>query len=345
MGGATSGFVSAVGASGYVTHTAFTNASTSTSVLQVLAYPPGGGDTPMSGSVAFVPAHGMVSYPDVVARLGLPASFTGQLSWTASQPMAAIARDATRDRTVSGVAPVHTLADAASSIAIPYVEDTADFSTTLELSNPGPTTANVTVRFVETGDASGGTPGAEATRDIAIAVNSAAPIADIVRWVRRDASGVRSGKHGFLIVTTPQSVTAHARIVDNSNLDPAIPDNATIASGFSPLVLRVDPLPFSPVGAATTPTSRSRFALSNPGSVPATVHLASFASTGGPPTSHTLDVTIAPHGQYFTDNLGAAMGVPAAFIGWVSLQSTAPVSVYNHRRTGSVGTVVPIHGL
>jgi hypothetical protein len=344
IAGSSSGFVSTVGSAGYSTQTSFTNTSTTVSVLQVLAYPPAGGDTPVAASVAFVPPHGLVSYPDVVSKLGLAPGFMGQLSWTSNRPMAVMARDVTANTGFSGTRPAHTLADATSTVVIPYVEDTSAFSTALEISNPGPITANVTVQFVDTSDTSGATSGTDATRDVPVPVNSAAPIADIVRWVRHDPATAHSGKRGFLVVTTPQSVTAHARIIDNNNQDPAIPDSNAVTGAFSPLLVRVEPLPFALGGAATSPNSQSRFALSNPGAAPAAVRLLAYSATGGPASSHTLDLTLAPHGQFFSDNVAATMGLPAAFIGWVSIQSSAPVSVYNHRRTGDVGTTVPVHG-
>jgi hypothetical protein len=284
-----------------------------------------------------------VSYPDIVKKLALGSGFIGQLSWSSSQPIAMVAR--ARNKNFSGFDPVHAVGDAASSVVVPYVEDTAAFASALEISNPGPITANVTVRFVEIGDATGATSGVEATRDIPVAVNSGAPIADIVRWVRHDTSIAPSGKRGFLVVTTPQSVTAQARIIDKVNLDPGVPDSGTIGTGFSPFLVRVEPLPFANIDAASNPTSQSRFALSNPGTAPATVRLLAFSTTGGPASTHSLVVTLAPGGQLFTDNLVAAMGLPSVFLGWVAIQSSAPVGVYNHRRTGASGSIVPVHGL
>ncbi|HEY0476340.1 MAG TPA: kelch repeat-containing protein [Kofleriaceae bacterium] len=344
IAGRASGFLSTIGTPGYLTQTVFANTSSGTSALQVLAYPPGGGDVPAAATVVFLPGHGLVSYPDVVKKLGLGSSFLGQLSWTSSQPTAVAARDVTRSKNFSGFDPAHSAGDATSSVVVPYVEDTDAFSTSLEISNPGSITANVTVRFVETGDTTGATPGIERTRDVPVAINSAAPIADIVRWVRRDTATARTGKHGFLVVTTPQSVTAQARIVDNANLDPAVPDSGGVTSALSSLLVRVEPLPFSPIDAAAgTQNSRSRFALSNPGATPATVRLIAYNATGSAASSHPLVVTLAPHGQYFSDNLAAAMGLPAVFVGWVAVQSDLPVGVYNHRRTGDVGSVVPLH--
>jgi hypothetical protein len=284
----------------------------------------------------------MASFPDIVKKLGLASGFVGQLSWSANQPMAVIARDVTRNKNFSGIEPSHALDDAASTVTVAYVEDTADFATALEISNPGPITANVTVRFVETGDATGGSSGIEHTRDIPVAVNSALPIADIVRWTQHDTSTTPSGKHGFLVVTTPQSVTAQARIVDRSSSDPVIPESATaVSSGFSPLLVRVEPLPFSKIDAAGTQNSTTRFAIGNPELVPATVTLTAFNATGS--VAGTFTITVAPDGQYFTANLAAAMNLPPVFLGWVTVGSSAPVVVYNHRITGDGGSAVPVH--
>src|SRR5262249_43416576 len=155
------------------------------------------------------------------------------------------------------------------------------FSTALEISNPGPITANATVHFFDTTDASGGTSGVEHTRDLPVSVNAGAPTADIVRWALRDTSGTPSGRHGYVVVTAPQSVVAQARIVDRGSLDVAVPEGGAVSSGFSPLLIRIDQLPFAPQGAAAAgPTSSSRFALSNPGSTPVTVSLTAFNATG-----------------------------------------------------------------
>jgi len=347
--GTTSGYVSTAGTAGYLTQTVFANVSTGTSAVSLFAYPAAGGDTPVAGTLVFLPAHGQVSYPDVVKKLGLAASFTGQLTWTASQPIAVMARDLVKTKqSFSGAVPVHGAGDAASTVLVPYVEDTTAFATALEISNPGPTTANVTVHLIEAGDATGTTAGVERTRDLPVAVNAAAPIADIVRWVRRETTTTPSGKRGFLVVTTPQKVTAQARIVDRANRDPAILDsNVATANGFSPLLIRVEQtvfaLPEAGADAAAPTTSQSRFALANPGASTAVVQLIAYNATGS--QAATLTVTLAASGQFFTENLAAAMGLPPVFLGWVAVQSTSPVVIYNHRRTAGAGSTVPIHGL
>lgn len=349
VGGTTSGFVSTVGSAGFASQAVITNASATTSVVQLLGYPAGGGTAPSGGTVAFLPPHGQVSFADVVNKMGLPATFSGQLSWSASQPVGIFVRDIPRSSpTVSGLLPNHSAADASSTAQVAYVEDTTTFSTALAISNPGPTTANVTVHFFDTTDTSGGTSGVEHTRDLPVPVNSGAPTADIVRWALRDTSTTPSGKHGFVVVTTPQAVTAEARIVDRSSQDVAVPEGGAISSGFSPLLIRIDQLPFSSVpaplaGVGAGSTSASRFALSNPGNAPVTVSLTAFNATGSVANAAPFVVTLAAHGQYATENLGAALNLPPVFLGWVSAQATGPVLVYNHRRSGNVGATVPVH--
>jgi hypothetical protein len=347
INGTTSGWVSTIGTSGYLTQTAFTNASASTSVVTVLAYPAAGGSAPVAATVVVVPPHGMQNFANILTKLGLAATFSGQLSWTSSFPMVVMARDVGASgnaRNFSGIEPAHTAADASSNVGIAYVEDTTAYSTALEISNPGGFTANVSVRFVETSDATGGSSGTEHSRDIPVAINSGQPIANIVRWAQSDTSTSPSGKHGFLVVTTPQSITAQARITNLSSKDVVIPEsNTAISSGFSPLLIRVEPLPFSQVGmaAATVPTSTTRFAAANPGSSPVTVTLTAFNATGS--VAGTFSVTVAPDGQYFTENLAAAMNLPPVFLGWVTVGASGPVQVYNHRITGDGGSAVPVH--
>jgi len=344
--GATTGWISTVGTTGYLSQAAFANASPTTSVVQLLAYPAAGGATPVAGSVAFVPAHGLVSYPDVVKQLGLPASFTGQLSWTASQPIAVMSRDTAKSKpSFSGSTRSHGALDASPTAFVAYVEDTTVFATALELSNPGAVTANATVHFVEAGDPSGGLPGVDHARDVAVAVNSAAPIADVVRWSQTSTATSPSGKRGFLIVTAPQPLTAQARLVDRTSLDPATVDAGLVVTGLSPVLLRIDQLPLfgaePEADAAATPSSQSRFAVSNPGASPVAVQIAAFNATGS--AAGTITVTVAGKGQFFTENLGAAMGLPPVFLGWIAIQATGPVLIYNHRRTGTAGATVPVH--
>jgi hypothetical protein len=346
IAGSTSGFLSTVGTSGYLTQTVFANASTTTSVVQVLAYPAAGGSTPLAGTVAFVPAHGLVSYTDVVKQLGLTASYSGQLSWSASQPIAVMARDTTKSKSnFSGALLAHNVTDTASTTFVSYVEDTSTFSTALELSNPGPITANVTVKFVQTSDATGASSGVEHSRDIPVAVNSGTPIADIVRWTQFSTAPTPSGQHGFVVVTAPQGVIAGGRLVNGSGGDVGYPnpDDGEV-SGPWPLIIRFTPQTFAQVGmgAAATPSSESRVALSNPGTAPVTVNLTAFNATGS--VAGTFSVTLAPDGQYLTEDLGAAMDLPPVFLGWVQMQSSGPVLVYNHRRSGNTGAIVPIHG-
>ncbi|HEU4732243.1 MAG TPA: kelch repeat-containing protein [Kofleriaceae bacterium] len=347
LSGGTAGFVSTIGSESYKTQTVFANTTAGTALLQLVAYPSSGGDTPVAASVAFVPPHGLVSYPDAVKQLGLATGFSGQLTWSSNRAMSVMARDVTASKNFSGLDPAHAAADARSAVLVPYVEDTDELSTALEISNPGSFTANVTVHLFEAGDATGGSSGVESTRDIAVPVNSAAPIADIVRWVRRDPSTSPSGKRGFIVVTTPQAVTAQARLVDRASGDPAVPESSTpIATGFSPVLVRVDPFAFASVdaAAATPATSRSRFALSNPGPSTATVQLVATNATGSPATGVPFTVTLAPNGQFFSDNLAFDMGLPPIFLGSVTVHSDVPVLVYNQRMTGDGGATVPVHG-
>ena len=342
VGGSTSGYVSTVGSAGYFTHAVFTNASPTTAVVQLLGYPAGGGTVPSGGTVVFIPGHGQASFTDVVNKMGLPSTFSGQLSWSSSQPISVMARDIPRaGQTVSGALPNHSSGDASSSAQVAYVEDSATFSTALEISNPGPVTANATVHFFET-DSSGGA-GVEHTRDLPVASNSGAPTVDVVRWATHDTSSTPSGKHGFVVVTSPQGVTAQARMVDRGSADVTVPEGGAISSGFSPLLIRIEPFssvpsPNAPAAGSTTVT---RFALSNPGSAPITVSLTAFNANGS--AGGSLSVTVAAHGQFLTENLGAAMGLPPIFLGWVSAQSSGPVLVYNHRRSGNLGATVPVH--
>ena len=346
LAGATGGFVQ-IGAASWLTQTVFSNLGSDSALVQLVAYPAAGGSSPAAASVVVVPPHGIVSTVDAVKGLGLPSTFAGQLSWSSNQPVGALVRNTTRNKQYSGIEPGHGAADAQSLVYVPYVEDTTAFSTALELGNPGPTTANVTVKFVETDDTTGETSGVAMTRDLPVAINYGTPIADVVRWALRSSATTPSGKHGFAIVTTPQKVTAQARIVDAVSLDPAVPESdVTVTDAVSPILVRVDPFAFAvekDAAAAAAGTQQSRFALSNPGSTPATVSLTPYNATGSTALGAPFVVTIAPNGQFLSDNLVADLGLPPVFFGAVRIQSTAPVLVYNHRRAGQGGSPVPVH--
>lgn len=336
-----SGLIPTVGWPGYTTQAVFSNASPATSVLQVLAYPPGGGDTPAAGTVVFVPPHGTTSFLDVVGQLGLPSGFSGQLTWSASEPIAAAVRDATGDRAFSGGATARGAAS--STVFIPYVEDSDAYATALEVANPGTSPANVTVRFVAVNDPRGASSGAEHARDLAVASHGSAPIADVVRWAQRDGSTAPSQQRGFLVITAPQAIVVRARQVDRASGDPTVTDGApALLGGFSPLVVRSDaPSPAAAGRRLAGAIEQSRFAVGNPGTAPATVRITATDATGetaGP----ALTLALAPDGQFFTDDLGAAMQLPPRFAGWVTVQSTAPILISHHHRTGTGGGALPI---
>ena len=131
-------------------------------------------------------------------------------------------------------------------------------------------------------------------------------------------------------------------------------EDGAITGGFSPLLIHVGQLPFFTANpamqgveldlaaaAAATPTTASRVALSNPGSGPITVTLTAFNATGS--VAGTFSRTVAPDGQYVTEDLAVSMGLPPVFLGWVQIQSTGTVLVHNHRRTGTAGGIVPVH--
>jgi hypothetical protein len=255
----------------------------------------------------------------------------------------------------SGFEPVRGASDVLSSVYIPYVEDTTAFSTSLLVSNPTLVPADVTVTYVDAEDTTGGTSGTASSRDVTVAINADLSIPDIVRWVLRETTTTPSGKHGFLVVTTPQAVTAQAKIVDSVTLDPATPPlDASVTSAFSPFLVRVEPISFvrsagatadlalaSAAGGGTT-TALSRFALSNPGSTTATVELSAVNASGGSPTEPVV-ITLPANAQFFTEDLVTAMGLPPLFLGSLIVQSDMPVLVYNQRRSGDTGDVIPVY--
>src|SRR5262249_36512667 len=139
IGGATSGFVPTIGSGSgsYLTQTVLSNLSSNNALMQVVASPPASGENRAPAFAALVPAHRVTSYPDTVKKLGLGSTFSGQLSWSSNQPLGVLARNVTKNKQYSGIEPGHSLADASSTVMVPYVEDTTTFATALEISNPG----------------------------------------------------------------------------------------------------------------------------------------------------------------------------------------------------------------
>jgi Kelch motif protein len=355
IAGTLSGVLPAIEEGTDVTEAVFSNVSTNTAILELVAYPAAGGETPAAATLAFLPPNGTVDYANVVQQLNLPKGFLGELTFSSNLPVAAVARAVVPRRGYSGFEPVRSAADPASTVYVPYVEDTAAFSTTLLLNNPTLLPADVTVTLVDTEDASGASSGTATSRDVPLPVNAAMSIPNVVRWVLNSTATKPSGKHGFLVVTTPQALTAQAKIVDAVTGDPAVPQNeSAIDNAFSPLLIRVEPISFAVTApAASTPlaaeaaaattsqTTLSRFALSNPGSIAATVELSAVNASGGAPTP-PFSVTLPPNAQLFTEDLVGTMGLPPLFLGWLTVQSDMPVLVYNQRRSGDSGDSVPV---
>jgi hypothetical protein len=374
LAGNTGGFVPLIQSQTYKTQTVFSNLSTSTALVQLIAYPAAGGDTPAAATLVTLAPHATVNYADVANQLRLPRNASGQLSWSSNQPIGVAARDRLANKNFSGFQPVRHAADALTRLVVPYVEDTSTFATNLEINNPGLIPANVTVRFND------GVTAAVTSKDLVVQFNSAQPIADVVRWVLGTNGSSPSGKHGFIVIDVPQgAVTAQARIITKSNSDPAVPDQMIpLASAFSPLLVQVSSTPFAAFSASAaaaaapdgaglivatagatpaaatsgkstppppSPTAASRFAVSNPSDGPAVVEIDALNASGSLATS-PLVVTVPAHGQFLTENLGASIvGLPPIFLGSVTVHSSTPVGIYNHRRGGATGATVPVHGL
>lgn len=355
IAGTLSGVLPAIEEGTDVTQVVFSNVSTNTAILELVAYPAAGGEIPAAATLAFLAPNSTVNYANVVEQLNLPNGFLGELTFSSNQPVAAVARAVVPRRGYSGFEPVRGSGDPASAVYVPYVEDTTAFNTTLLLNNPTVFPADLTVTLVDTEDSTGATAGAATSRDVPLPVNAAMSIPNVVRWVLSSTATTPTGKHGFLVVTTPQAVTAQAKIVDAVTSDPSIPQNETsLTSAFSPLLIKVEPISFAltaetqpasvageAAAASASETTLSRFALSNPGSASATVELAAVNASGGTPTA-PFTVTLAPNGQLFTEDLAGTMGLPPVFFGWLTVQSNTPVLVYNQRRSGDTGDSVPV---
>jgi hypothetical protein len=156
----------------------------------------------------------------------------------------------------------------------------------------------------------------------------------------RDQSGVPSGKRGFIVITSPQVVTAQAEIIQRNSFDPGMTDTTTaMMNSLTPLVLRVEPFG---QGASDDRggLASSRIAISNPGAAAANVQLVVFNSSGTP--AGRLTVRVVGGGEFFTEDIVGAVGLPPIFQGSMTITSDAPVLVYNQRSSGETGAVVPV---
>jgi hypothetical protein len=66
-----------------------------------------------------------------------------------------------------------------------------------------------------------------------------------------------------------------------------------------------------------------------------------FDETGIEATKAPIMIRVAPGGQYFTQDIVQSLGLPSTFLGWLSISSDNPVSIYNHRLMGDTGAIVP----
>ncbi len=316
------------------TQVVITNAFGRTANVQLLAYPPEGGDTPLASTSVSVPPHGLRDFPDMVSALGLSSGYFGQLSWNSTQPVSVFARDVTSDNGFSGTAPAHSVTDGGKTLLVAYVEDTTAFSSNLQLNNNGAFTAVSTVRFIDVADPTGGTPGTSSSRDIAVRVNSATAIPNVIRWALRSDSTEPLGKRGFLEITSPQIITALASIVNNTSFDPAITDTeVTRGSSFTPIIVKLE-----------APAGSSRVAIANPGSTAANVDLMPFNPAGTPALDAPVRIPVVGGAQFFTDDIVGFLGLPPIFLGSMTINANVPVLIFNQERTESnTGFVVPVH--
>ncbi len=314
-------------------------ASSSSASVQLLAYPAAGGDTPVASTSAIVPANGLVDFPNMVTALGLPLNYFGQLTWNSTAPVTVYSRDVTADNGFSGTQPVRGVSDESSTVLLGYVEDGDVVGSHLRLSNTGPITANVTVRFVDVLDPSGETAGTDFTRDIPVRRNSATVIENVIRWVIRGDPETPAFRRGFLAITSPQPISGVASITNNLSRDPAMTDAArSLTSSFTPLILRLESL--SPTQSGIT---SSRLVISNPGAATANVQLTPIQANGTPALPMPFAVRVVGRGQFYTDDIVADMGLGPLFFGWMTVTSDAPVVVYSQRKNGDGGATVPVY--
>ncbi len=136
---------------------------------------------------------------------------------------------------------------------------------------------------------------------------------------------------------SPQTITALATIVNTASSDSASLDAAAgIVKGFSPLVIRVEPLD-------PTPSVRSRVAIGNPGTATANVDLLPFNANGTPALAAPVRVQVAGGGQLLTEDIVGLLGLPPTFAGSLTVSSNAPVVVFNQELAAdNTGAVIPV---
>jgi hypothetical protein len=93
LSGQTAGFVLVIRSKDFKTQTIFSNLSSSTALLQLVVFPPEGGDSPAVASLVPIKPHATVNYPDIATQLGLARGTIGQLNWSSDHPVAVVARE------------------------------------------------------------------------------------------------------------------------------------------------------------------------------------------------------------------------------------------------------------
>lgn len=271
---------------------------------------------------------------DIVYNLGLDEGFFGSLVIESEQPVIGFCQQYT-DSNTGGVYPVKSINDLATTLYVPYVEDTAEYRSNLGISNPyvdgvgTSQTASFNIFFY----LPDGT--LDASRSATICPNGYWGIVDIIRWVKNTSSCTNLS--GYLKITSDYPINVIAGPVDNTSNDPSVLDapTSTFITGFSPLVLR-------------TSDWNTRLVLVNPHSTTDDVIL-NLRNPGTGVVQATVQYSIGAYEQLVIDDVITALGQPSGVYGLLEiLQATDELDLvgmvhqYTNYNTGGIYPIYPI---
>ncbi len=186
-----------------------------------------------------------------------------------------------------------TPAPTSSAIILPFVIDTAAFRANLIMSNFTGTQGNVTALFVEAGGTITG------SKSYTIPANSLRQVNGVIADIL--GQGSPTNKQGYLILESDQRITAAVTPIDNATNDSAVIQGSRGAPGGHLL---------SPTSASVG-AFKTTMSIVNDSLVSNTIELKLRPADGG--ATVTRSVTIAPYGQFHTEDVHAFMGVSGTF--------------------------------
>jgi YVTN family beta-propeller protein len=255
-----------------------------------------------------IPASGSFTSDDILTFLGASEKF-GPLEIQSTNGASVVANsrvfsNSTAGGTNGGFLDGQSANQAATSLFVPFVIDTAEFRTNLGLNNPGSSPARVTVLFIDkmgTLQASGTT---------SVAAGGMTQINAVLRRLLNNPSkfdlvavpepGVPANQDGYLQIISSQPLIAWASQIDNVTNDPSLESGRRL--GFAKLWLS---------SSTNVGFFRSTLALLNTQAVEANIDVISRDTSGG--VQGTRSLILPPNALFSENDILSSLNLSGAF--------------------------------